>query len=232
MRTWERLTKLRAWLYEELCKGRELKCPVPRTGKGGLWAPDITDFTYTEPRVFLAWQPLRPDEPGKADSNDPYSVCPAITVMPTASHARYEKEQRFDRYNNVHRPQDMGKSLSVQLLFAIYEPGVRYPGFAEGLDGAGPDMSLIKDGTDAGLQTLVEWMDDAMELLLRYRCVPHTDLYLDDDAMFYSLYSDQNFVSDRRPLYYGFLTATFKGYASTGSEHGDRGPIQRLLDEG
>ena len=55
----------------------------------------------------------------------------------------------------------MGQSLALQILFTIYEPGVRFPGFADGMDTGNPDMSLLKDGTEAGLQTLVNWMDDA-----------------------------------------------------------------------
>ena len=34
--------------------------------------------------------------------------------------------------------------------------------------------------------------------------------------MTYSLYDDSSGVTDKRPLYYGFLTATFYGYAQEG----------------
>ena len=230
MRTFERLRKMKAWFEKELCEGRELKAPVPT--QGNTYAPSITDFTRTEPRVFLAWQPMRPNEPGKADASDPYSVCPAITIMPVSGYVRYVQEKRFDRYQKVHRPQEMGQSLTVQILFSVYEPGVRMPGFADGYDAKNPDMSLLKDGTEPGLMTLVNWMDDCMELLLRERTVPGTDLVLEDDTMTYSLYSDQAYVVDRRPLYYGFVNAEFKGYADAGSDHGRASRVARLLEDG
>lgn len=228
MRTFERLRKMKAWFEKELCEGRELKAPVPTQGTS--YAPSITDFTTTEPRVFLAWQPMRPNEPGRVDATDPYSVCPAITIMPVSSSVRYVQEKRFDRYQKVHRPQEMGQSLTVQILFSVYEPGIRLPGFADSLDAKQPDMSLFKDGTEPGLQTLVDWMDDCMELLLRERTVPHTDLVLEDDTMSYSLFTDQAYVVDRRPLYYGFVIAEFKGYADTGNDHGKAARVARLLD--
>ena len=229
MRTWERLRKMKDWLDAELCEGREYKCPVPTQAPS--YAPSITDFTRTRPSVFLAWQPMRPNEPGRVDSSDPYSVCPAITIMPVSGHARYVQEKRFDRYQKVHRPQEMGQSLNVQILFSIYEPGERLPGFADSMETPKPDMYLLKDGTEPGLCTLVNWMDDAMELLLRERRVPGTDLVLEDDTMTYSLFTDQAYVVDRRPLYYGFVNAEFMGYASPGNDHGFRTRVDRLLDD-
>lgn len=230
MRTHERLSKLKSWLERELCAGREYKSPVPVPGKTGIYGPEITDFTMAAPRVFLAYQPSRPDEPGRFSSQDPYSVCPSITVMPCPSYARFVKEQRFDRYNNIHRPQEMGQALTVQLLFSIYEPGIRLPGFADGIEDGDADMSLIKDGSEAGLFTLTDWMDDALELILREHTVPDTDMILDDDSLMYSLYTDQSFVVDRRPIYYGFINAEWKCYADRGSNDGSPSRASRLLD--
>lgn len=234
MRDWERLWKTKAWFEKELCQGREFKSPVPKTGQKGQYGPSITDFTMAEPRVFLCWQPARPDEPGKADSNDPYSVCPAITIMPTQAPVRFVQEKRFDRFSNVHRSQDIGQGVNLQLLFCIYEPGVRLPGFAEHIEAAPggwvPDMSLLKDGTEAGLMTLLNWMDDAKELLLRERTIPGTDLALEDENFSYALFTDQAYVVDRRPLYYGFLNVPFKGYANKGNDHGKQTRADRLLD--
>jgi hypothetical protein len=118
----------------------------------------------------------------------------------------------------------------VQILFSVYEPGVRMPGFVDGLEQGKPDMSLLKDGTEPGLQTLVEWMDDAIELILRERTVPETDLTLEDDNFVYALYTDQAYITDRRPLYYGFLNVEFKGYANYGSDKGKKSRIDKLLD--
>ena len=230
MRTWERLRKTQKFLHDELCAGRQLKCPVPATGQNGKYGPDIKDFTMEEPRVFIAWQPTNPNEPGKADPRDPYSVCPAITIMPSPSYARYVEEHRFDRYSNINWTQEMGQSLTMQILFSVYEPGIRMPGFVDSLEAKKPDMSLMKDGTEAGLETLTNWMDDAIELFLRERTVPGTDLTLEDNNMMYSLFTDQAYVVDRRPIYYGFLNIEFKGYASKGNDHGKPTRADRLLD--
>ena len=230
MRTWERLRKTKDFFTEELCKGREFKAPVPATGRNAQYGPSVTDFTMAEPRVFLAWQPARPDEPGKLDARDPISIAPSITIMPTAAYVRYTMEHRFDRYNKIHRPQDMGQSLALQILFTIYEPGIRLPGFAESMEAGYADMSLFQDGTEPGLQTLVEWMDDAMELILRERTVPGTDLVLEDDNFMYSLYTDQAYIQDRRPLYQGFLNVEFKCYADIGNDKGKPSRAARLLD--
>lgn len=230
MRSWERLRKMKAFLETEICKGRTYKCPVQNTGANAKYGPDITDFTRAEPRVFIGFQPMRPNEPGKADARDPYSVCPSITIMPSQDYARYVQEHRFDRYQNIHRTQDMGQGVSVQLLFCIYEPGIRYPGFAESMETGNPEMSLIHDGTEEGLKTLLNWMDDGIELFLRERTVPGTDLILEDDNFTYSLFTDQAYVVDRRPLYYGFLNVPFKGYASRGSDKGYRTRTDKLLD--
>ena len=230
VRTWERLRKMQSFFYAELCQGREYKCPVPYTGQNAKYGPDIRDFTMAEPRVFIAWQPIQPNEPGRVDGTDPFSVCPSITIMPARGYVRNMPEHRFDRYSNIHRSQDMGQSLTVQMLFSVYDPGIRMPGFAEGLETGQPDMSLMKDGTEEGLKTLVNWMDDAIELILRERTIPGTDLMLEDDNMIYSLFTDQEYVVDRRPIYYGFLNVEFKGYANTGNDHGKPTRTARLLD--
>lgn len=230
MRSWERLKKAQAYFQKELCEGREFKSPKPSGGT--THAPLITDFTMAQPRVFLGWQPMRPDEPGKVDPSDPFSVCPAITVMPNAAYVQYVAEKRFDRYQGVHRSQEMGQSPSFMLLFSIYEPGIRLPGFVEALKNSEKNaMQYLLDGTEAGLQTLLEWMDDAIELLLREKTIPGTDLILDDYENFRnSLFTDQSYIVDRRPLFYGLLNVPFKGYASPGSDNGKKTRIAALLD--
>ena len=59
-------------------------------------------------------------------------------------------------------------------------------------------------------------MDDCIELLLGQKMIPHTDLFLDEATTTYSLYTDQSYVVDRRPIYYGFVNATFGCYAEEG----------------
>lgn len=211
MRTSERLRKLKAWVEKELCAGRIMKAPDEDM--------DFTKIVRQEPRCYLAWSPTRPDHTGLLHI-DPINVCPGILIMPRSAHAKYAEEKRFDRYSGVHRPQELGQNLSVDILFSVYEPGVRLPGFIDGADSPqGLDMSLLKEGTEEGLFTLTDWMDDCIQKLLGQKMIPHTDLSVIEASMLYSLYSDQSFVVDKRPLYYGFVTVDFSCYAEEGSNN-------------
>lgn len=218
MRTSERLRKLKAWVEAELCDGRIMKAPAKDM--------DIAQIVRQEPRCFLAWQPSRPDVTGNLRI-DPLSVCPGIVIMPKAGYVKYVEEKRFDRYNKVFRPQEMGQMLAVDILFSVYEPGIRLPGFIDGVNsGKGLDLSLLQEGTEQGLFTLTNWMDDCKDALLTQKQIPGTDLLVDEESMTYSLYSDQSYVVDKRPLYYGFISLNFYGHA----EEKVNGSIQRCLD--
>lgn len=207
MRTSERLTKLKEWATKELCEGRIMKAPAPNF--------EIDRIVTREPKCYLAWAPGRIDTTGKIVDGEAKFVCPCILIMPNQAYAKYMEEQRFDRYNNVHRPNEMGQHLSVSILFTVYEPGTRLPGFVEsvGENGKGMDMSLIQEGTEQGLITLVNWMDDCMEKLLGQKMIPNTDLFVEETTMTYGLYTDQSYVVDRRPIYYGFVNVSFGCYA-------------------
>ena len=214
MRTSERLRKLKAWAKETLCDGREMKAP----GQG----MDLTDIRRKDPDCYLGWAPAWLDRTGDPtpkliDSTD--SVCPCIIIMPNQAYAKYMEEKRFDRYNNIHRSKQMGQQLSVQMLFGVYEPGIRLPGFLESAEesGKGVDISLLLEGTEQGLYTLLNWMDDCKQALLGQKMIPQTDLALDEESVTTSLYTDQNYVVDRRPMYYGFVNALFNCYADEGA---------------
>ena len=209
MRTGERLRGLKAWAQTNLCSGRMMKAPAPNM--------NIAEIVRQEPRCYLGWAPSRMDSTGML-REDPYSVVPGILIMPSQAYAKYTEEKRFDRYNNIHRPQEYGSHLAVTILFSVYEPGVRLPGFIDsvGDKGKGLDMSLIMEGTEQGLLSLLEWMDDCKEALLRDKMIPGTDLSVEEDTMTYSLLTDQNYVVDRRPIYYGFVNVSFAGYADQG----------------
>lgn len=202
MRISERLNGLKSWTYESVCKGKSMKAPAGDR--------DFTKIVYQEPAVYLGWAPARVET-----TDEIASVVPSIIIMPNQAHAKYMKEKRFDRYNGVHRPQELGANLSVNVLFSVFEPGIRLPGFQRsvGEGGQGADMSKLMDGTEEGLRTLLDWMDDYVSLLLGQRMIPETDLFVDEESVMYSLYTDQSYVTDRRPIYYGFVTATFDCYA-------------------
>ena len=218
MRTTERLMGLKKWVTKELCEGRKMKAPGPKM--------DISKIVRQEPGCYLAWAPSRMDQTGRI-IEEQVSTCPSIIIMPDQAYAKYMEEKRFDRYDGVRRPPQLGQNLSVCMLFSVYEPGTRLPGFIDsaGENGKGLDMSLIEEGTEQGLFTLMDWMDDCKKGMLREKFIPHTDLFLQETTMTYGLYKDQNYVVDRRPLYYGYVNATFGCYADEGVNK----EIQKLL---
>lgn len=203
MRTRKRLKGLQKWIQENLCQGREMKAPAPKM--------DISKIVHQEPEVYIAWYPTHP-EYAPQYAQEAQNVCPGVLIMPAASKAKAMEEKRFDRYNNVHRPQELGQTLSVSILFSVYEPGVRLPGFVDDPT----DQSKILDGTEEGLFTLTDWMDECIEKMLSVRYIPETDLFLNEASVAYSLYTDQSFVVDKRPIYYGFINAEFGCYATEG----------------
>ena len=207
MRTAKRLKGLKKFFYENLCKDREMKAPAENL--------NIGEIKRQEPQCHLAWAPARADKTGIV-FEETMNVVPGIIIMPDRGHIKYMEEKRFDRYNNIHRPQALGQQLSISVLFSVYEPGIRLPGFIQsvGSGGKGLDTTLIKEGTEEGLFTLLDWMDDAVELLLGAKEIPETDLFLDEESGMTSLFKDQEYVVDRRPAYYGFLNCTFQCYAT------------------
>ena len=207
MRTTERLRKLKAWMVRELCTGRQMKTPGTSL--------DIAEIATKEPECYLAWAPSRLDTTVKYQTL-PANVAPCIIIMPNQSYAKYTEEKRFDRYNNIHRSQEIGQHLNLSILFTVYEPGVRLRGFVDsvGEKGAGLDMSRIMEGSEQGLFTLANWMDDCMDAMLGQKIIPGTDMFLEESTMTYGLRVDQEYVTDHRPLYYGFINVSFAGFAT------------------
>lgn len=221
MRTTLRLQRLQQWTYEKVCKGRLMKCPPP-----GF---DITKYNApVEPSVFIGYAPMRKDETGTLEKQDPLYVAPAITLLLDGSMAAYMEDKRFDRYNNVHRPKAYGQQVNIQALFSVYEDGIRMPGFLEKLE-ANPDdfdMSLIKEGTQEGLFTLLNWMDDFKDALLEATYIPGTDMMVNDESIVYTLREDQKYMTDNRPMYNGFVNVQFMCYV----ERGQNREISDIID--
>lgn len=206
MRFSERFPALRDWLEKELCQGRLMKAPAKNF--------DISEIREQEPKCYLAWAPTRLDDSQRSNQIDykiSENVVPGIIVMPAQTYAAYMEEQRFDRYNNIHRPKELGQHLYVQILFAIYEPGIRLPGFVDsvGEHGKGMNLNLMREGTEEGLLVIFDWMDDCISKILGAKVIPGTDLFVEEATTTYSLYVDQAFVQDRRPIFYGFVNVSF-----------------------
>ena len=205
MRTVTRLTRLGQWIYETCCKGREMKTPAS--------SMDITEIARQEPKVYIGYHPMRPDQTADAEK-DLLNAAPCVLVMPVSSYAKYNELQYVDIRAQTKRPQEFGQTLTVQVLFSVYEDGVRMPGFIPAAkSGGGLDLSLIKEGTEEGLYLLLNWMDDFMEALLGVKIIPNTDMTVEEHTVTYSMYSDQKYISDRRPLFYGFVEVTFRCHA-------------------
>lgn len=210
MRMTERLRAIKAFLEKELCEGHEMKAPAPDY--------DITKIVRQQPRVYLGWQPTRPDESGNYVI-DPTNVTPGIVVMPNMSYAQNPEEKRFDQYKGVRRTADMAQTLNVSMLFSVYEPGIRLPGFIDSADeyGYGMDLSKLTEGTEEGLMTLLDWMDDCTQRLLGVKCIPGSDLSLKSATLTSGLYAESSYIVDKRPIYYGFVNAEFFCYADMGT---------------
>lgn len=180
---------------------------------GDLKAPgkSLDDIVYKRPKMYTAYYPSRPQKqdqpPGMALSPDDASA-PSVLFMLTPSMAQSMEEERFDRYNNIHRPAEFGGKLGILMQFVIYDPGVRLPGFG----GRYPD--LIEDATEDGFYTLTDWMDVVIRALLTCDAIPGSDMYVLKDTIKYSPYIDGDYIADRRPFYYGQLAVTFGYYTA------------------
>lgn len=220
MRTRNRLDVLQRWTYENLCRGRQMKAPVSTN--------DLTQIVYKEPKAYIGFYPMNA---GK-DFNMPEDLAttPSILLLFNGGYGKNVPEQRFDRYNHIHRVQEYGQVLGITALFSIYEPGIRMPGFTESAEAeghrGGADPTLISDGTMEGIFTLTDWMDEFMEKLLSVKTLPDSDLTLNEATLQYAPYKDQNFIVDKRPQYYGFVQADFYGHAD--QEYNN--DIEKLLE--
>lgn len=222
MRTTERLDKFAEWTYAKLCKGRKMKSPA-----SGM---DFTKIEKVEPKVYVGYFPMRPEETDDGQQwqmpNELYTA-PSILIMPTNSYVKYQEEKRFDRYSGIHRPQELGQGLNCHVLFSVFEDGVRMPGFIDKLEQTGTyDLTLVREGTRDGLYTLLNWIDDFKAALLGEKFIPGTDLFLDEAEMTYGPNSDQKYISDKRPMYYGFVNVAFSCYA----DETQNKTIEKLLE--
>lgn len=206
MRTVERLKKLKAWTFENTCRGKLLKAPV-RNG-------DITKTERQEPSVFLGFAPARPDLSKLSAEADPMNCAPSIIILPANAFAKNMEEQRFDRYSGINRPKEMGQQFAAHIIFTVYEDGVRLPGFIDKYEETGEfDLTLIREGTEEGLFTLLNWMDDFIEALLGAKSIPGTDLIVNEASTVYGLRADQRYIVDKRPLYFGQIDVLFNCHA-------------------
>lgn len=221
MRTTERMRKFAAWIDAECCQGRLLKAPAPDR--------DITQSIRKKPEVYTIYAPARND--GMQYAEEALRVCPGIILMLDASYVKNMEEQRFDRYSGIHRPARLGQTLAFQCLFSVYEDGVRMQGYDSGMaeetGGEHLDASLILEPTHEGVTTLFNWMDDFKDKLVAQKGIPGTDLFLNEATVTYSLYQSQQYVQDRRPIYYGFVNGVFNCHAD---EKGFNPDIRAILE--
>lgn len=187
---------------------------------------DIADIARIEPQVHIVYDPARLNM---------QKLTPGILIMVNPGKAKYEEEKRFDRYSGIRRPQSMGQELSVSVLFSVYDAGTRERGFVDSYEKGKPNYSLVTEATEEALQTLLDWMDEFKQNLINCARIPRSDLAVDPETIGWNLYSDQNYNTDKRPLYYGFVDVLFNCYADDGSARtiqnsGIEETIEDLLD--
>jgi len=212
MKTRQRLIGLRDWLQATVCDGRKMKAPPN--------SMDTLDFTYQDPKVYIGFAPQRPNpfDP----SGDRVSVAPSIIVMPNPAKQAYIEEKRWDRFDKIRRNKEMGQHFNVTMLCTVYEPGVRDAAFAMEDN---IDVKHIDEGTEQGIFTLSDWMDDIRDRLLSQQFIPNTDLFLDAESLIEAFYTDENYIVDKRPLYYGYVACDFGCFA----ERHEQNPIDDFL---
>ena len=186
---------------------------------------DVTRIERQEPKVYIGFYPTRPDQTGEIHP-DPMNAAPSILIMPVGGDARLNELKYGDIRKGTARPPELGQTLRTQVLFSVYEDGVRMPGFIEQARGGDWDISLVREGSDEGLFLLLDWVDDFREKLLAARVIPGTDMALEDDQLTWAMYADQHFISDRRPLYYAYLNVIFRMH----SDEAQNRAFRELLD--
>ena len=157
---------------------------------------DITRVKLTEPKVYLGWFPGR--GPRTEDWEEATNEAPGILIAPGTTCGKKVEVRRFDENSRVRRPPELGQTVQISMMFCIYEPGVRKAGCEEMAEAEEQDT----------------------------RCIPGSDLILQEENLTYGLYQDVGYIVDRRPFYYGFLNATFNAYAG---EEPDAGVAELLL---
>lgn len=219
MRTRQRLTALRDFVQKSVCAGRLMKTPA-RDQDG---REDITQISRQEPVARLGFYPMRPDSSGILRS-DPLNVCPGILISQIPDNAKYVEDERFDRYAGIHRTQELGQWLNINFLFSIYEPGIRLPGFVQSA-ATGLDMSKFVEGTEEGVLTLADWIDDLKDELVAVSAIPGTDLIVSEKSITYGPLIESGYIADKRPIFYGNINVRFQ----CSSDHKDNKTIDQYL---
>lgn len=204
MRTRQRLTALRKFVQEAVCNDRLMKTP----GRDRDGREDILQIARQQPAAWLGFYPMRPDSSGVLRP-DPLNVCPGILISQIPDYAKFVEDERFDRYLNVHRSQELGQWLNINFLFSIYEPGIRLPGFVQSAE-TGLDMSKLVEGTEEGVLTLADWMDDLKDALIAASTIPGTDMIVSEKSITYGPLIESGYIADKRPIFYGSVNARFQ----------------------
>ncbi len=202
MTTHQRLEGLKNWCEKELCRGRLMKAPADDG--------DLKKWAWVEPKCFINYYPVLTP----SDFSEFY-VAPSILICQGLGRIKFTEEEKYDQYRSISRPQELGQSLPVTLIFSVYDQGTRLPGFIPQLREGNFDEDLIVEGTQAGMETLNRWMDEAMRKLIGQGHVPGTDLFLNrkiEDGCYGPL-QEAHYVKDMRPSYIGLIQAEYNCYA-------------------
>lgn len=198
LRTRTRLEAFAEWVRKNCCAGRSMKTPV-------LNGKDY-DVEYREPMCFLGnYYPLM-----VSSAKEPYKIAPSILIMTGGGLAAGETEEYLDSRQGISRPKEIGTTLNVQLIHALYDPGERTG--KRSADGAvTPHEAILwDDEKDAGSLALMDWMDDTQAALLSADSIPGCDLIVKRNTVGWEPLKENGAVADRRPLYLGFVSVTLE----------------------
>lgn len=200
----EKRHMLRDWVYENCCKGRQMKTPVPR-GRD-------YDVKWAEPNCFGG-----DNYPARArDIKNPYSVAPSILITGVSFKPYAETSEYLDSRQKVSRPKNVGSTITLNLIHAVYDPGermtVRQKENAQGepiQDGDPHEMLLTDEAMDTGSMILWQWMEDTASAI--HAALSIAGMTVKDDSIIIEPLTENESVSDRRPVYFGVVQVTLIG---------------------
>lgn len=184
----EKRRMLRDWVYENCCKGRQMKTPVPR-GRD-------YDVKWAEPHCFGG-----DNYPARVkDIKNPYSVAPSILITGVSFKPYAETSEYLDSRQKVSRPKNVGNTMTLNLIHAVYDPGERV---AARKDGDPHEMLLTDETMDTGSMILWQWMEDTAAAI--HAALSIAGMTVKDDSIIIEPLTENESVSDRRPIYLGVV---------------------------
>jgi hypothetical protein len=201
MKTSTRLKKLKDWLTENACSGRNMKAP----GSSAL------DIRYKEPTCRLCIFSTKEAVSG-INMYENTDMAPGILVLMNRSGTRDHYKKR-DKHSKTQRPMDLREFLELQIMFVAYDPGHR----TDESQQSGSLEDIMPNDEEASFAVL-DWAEETMQKLMENSIVPGTDLIVDQVGLEFGPLKENGILSGKKPLYCAVLNCTF-GCASQAVEN-------------